>query len=270
MTARERLDRFFNSSPILAKKALGQNFLISDYAIDLMIKKLKQTQPAAIIEIGPGPGALSDLILNLKIPYTAIELDQAFAQYWQDKGVQVLNQDALAIDWKQFPDHDKTTLISNLPYQISSSIVMERSIDEVPVSNMILMFQKEVAQKIRAKNKSSEFGLLSLVAQTFWEIETLCDLGPRDFIPAPKIASRVLVFKPREHSIKNKKSYLGFCKAAFKQKRKMLKSNLTPYTNLKELDLLNVMKELKLSETARAEELSATDFVNLYHKLGYV
>jgi 16S rRNA (adenine1518-N6/adenine1519-N6)-dimethyltransferase len=141
--------------------------------------------------------------------------------------------------------------------------------DEVPVAHMILMFQKEVAQKIRAKHKGSEFGLLSLVAQTFWEIETLCDLGPRDFIPAPKIASRVLVFKPREHSIKNKNAYLGFCKAAFKQKRKMLKSNLTPYTNLKELDILNVMKELKISETARAEELSAADFVNLYHKLGY-
>lgn len=270
MNARERLDRFFNSSPILAKKALGQNFLISDYAIDLMIQKLKSTQPEFVIEIGPGPGALSDLILALRKNYVAIELDQVFAEYWKSKSVEVLNQDALQLDWNQFPAHEKSTLISNLPYQISSAIVMDRSMDETPFSHMILMFQKEVAQKIRAKNKSSDFGLLSAVAQTFWEIETLCDLGPRDFIPAPKIASRVLVFKPKETSIKNKKNYLSFCKAAFKQKRKMLKSNLMPFSNLKELDLLSIMKELKISETARAEELSAMDFVNLYHKLGYL
>lgn len=270
MTAKERLDSFFNADPIYAKKSLGQNFLISDFAINLMIQKLKQLNSPNIIEIGPGPGALTDLIIPLNKNYTAIELDRVFADYWKTKEVNIINQDALQYNWTAFQNKSQTTLISNLPYQISSSIVIDRSTDEELFSYMILMFQKEVAQKIRAKNKTSEFSLLSLVAQTFWDIETVCDLGPRDFIPAPKIASRVLFFKPKNHSIKNKKNYLTFCKVAFKQKRKMLKSNLMQYTKLKELDLLAVMSELNLSGTARAEELSSDDFVKLYHRLGYL
>lgn len=270
MTARERLDAFFNSSPVYAKKALGQNFLISDYAIGMMIQKLKQLNTANIIEIGPGPGALTDLLLPLNKNYTSIELDNEFASYWKQKGIHVLNKDALQIDWKKEFSSSDTTLISNLPYQISSSIVIERSIDEVQIPYMILMFQKEVAQKIRSKSKTSEFSLLSVMAQTFWDIETLCDLGPRDFIPAPKIASRVLVFKAKPSVILNKKNYLHFCKLAFKQKRKMLKSNLMQDSKVKELDLLSILKELNLNETVRAEELAPQDFIQLYHRLGFL
>ncbi|MBN8535971.1 MAG: ribosomal RNA small subunit methyltransferase A [Deltaproteobacteria bacterium] len=270
MTAKERLNLFFNSSPIYAKRSLGQNFLVSDYAIEMMLNKLKVINSENIIEIGPGPGALTDLILKLKKNYSTIELDQVFAEYWSSKGIKVFNQDALKFDWDLFENKLDSTLISNLPYQISSSIVIDRSMDDAPFSNMVLMFQKEVAQKIRAKNKTSDFSLLSLIAQTFWQMETLCDLGPRDFTPAPKVASRVLHFKSKKTEIKNKKNYLQFSKAAFKQKRKMLKSNLMQYNNLKELDLLDVMAELKISKTARAEELSTEDFVNLYQKLGYL
>ncbi|MCB0369474.1 MAG: ribosomal RNA small subunit methyltransferase A, partial [Bdellovibrionales bacterium] len=185
MTARERLNHFFNSDPILAKKSLGQNFLISDFAINLVINKIKQLDKKTIIEIGPGPGALTDLIRSLDCDITLIELDENFSQYWTNQNLKVINQDALQVNWKSFENKSNTVLVSNLPYQISSSIVIDRSIDEESLGNMILMFQKEVAQKIRAKPKTSEFGLLSLIAQSFWKIENICDLGLRDFIPAP-------------------------------------------------------------------------------------
>ncbi|MCK6599435.1 MAG: 16S rRNA (adenine(1518)-N(6)/adenine(1519)-N(6))-dimethyltransferase RsmA [Bdellovibrionaceae bacterium] len=270
MTARERLNQFFSSSPIYAKKSLGQNFLISDQAIEKMIKKLISTQCQNIVEIGPGPGALTDIILELKLNYQAIELDKEFANYWLEKNVTIHNQDALQFDWTPITALEKCVLISNLPYQISSSIVIDRSTDEKLLSYMILMFQKEVAQKIRASSGSSDFSLLSLIAQTFWTIETLHDLGPRDFLPAPKVSSRVLFFRSKPNGIKDKKKYLGFCKSAFRQKRKLLKSNLLPYTQLSEEALVSIFQELGLKATARAEELSVETFVNLYHKLGFI
>ncbi len=269
-TTKERLDHFFSQFPVEAKKSLGQNFLISDYAVSKMIACLKTFTFEDLIEIGPGPGALTDILKAYGDQLRVIELDPFFYDYWVKQGLQAIHIDALRWDWSnQVKNPSQTVLISNLPYQISSSIVIDRSLDSKPLSGMILMFQKEVAQKIRMKAESSEFGMLSVISQVFWSIETVCDLSPRDFLPAPKIASRVLCFKPRETPVIERSTFLTFCKAGFAQKRKLLKKNLGSLNQITSEKVIASFQKLNLNETARAEELSPDQWVALYKDLGF-
>lgn len=270
MSTKERLDYFFSRFPVEAKKSLGQNFLVSDYAVTKMMVCLKSFTFKRVIEIGPGPGALTDILRTLDVELTLIELDNFFYDYWISQGMHIIHTDALKWNWREEVKNPKETLlISNLPYQISSSIVIDRSMDAEPLSVMILMFQKEVAQKIRTKAESSEFGLISVIAQVFWDIETVCDLSPRDFLPAPKIASRVLCFKAKATSVIDRKSFLTFCKAGFAQKRKLLKKNLSSLSPLTSEKIIASFQKLNLNETSRAEELSPDLWIALYKDLGF-
>jgi 16S rRNA (adenine1518-N6/adenine1519-N6)-dimethyltransferase len=184
---------------IQPKKSLGQNFLISENVISKIVKKVELQKSKKMIEIGPGLGALTESLISLQLPLTILELDSVFANYWRaqsrDENLVVVECDALQWEgWSSLIDVKETILVSNLPYQISSSIVIDRSVDKTTLGAMVLMFQKEVAQRIKAKHQTEHYGLLSVIAQTFWEIENLVEAGPKDFFPPPQIASRVLYF----------------------------------------------------------------------------
>lgn len=270
--ARERLKKAQEQLGIEAKKSLGQNFLVSDVVINRIIDQVKEFAPEQMVEVGPGPGALTDLLLEMNVPMQVIELDHQIAAYWRGKGLTVHEQDALQMDWSQFFSDKKLVFVSNLPYQISSSIVIERSMESHGVSHMVLMFQKEVAQRIKAPARDDHYGLLSVIAQTFWKIHIVSEAGPGDFAPPPKVASRVLGFTRITSDVKNHKSFLTFVKMAFAQRRKLLKKNLAGILgqrNVTQEQLIDWIKELGFPETARAEELSPAQFVKLYHKFGF-
>lgn len=270
--ARERLNRAQEALGIEAKKSLGQNFLVSDTVINRIIAQVKEFAPETLVEVGPGPGALTDLLLEMNLPIQVIELDHAIAAYWREKGLTVIEEDALRLDWSQFNTGKKLVFVSNLPYQISSSIVIDRCLDEVGPEHMVLMFQKEVAQRIRAIAKSEHYGLLSVIAQTFWKTALVSEAGPGDFAPPPKVASRVLSFTRFVPEVKNRKAFLTFVKAGFAQRRKLLKKNLSGLLSQKKLteeQLIGWLAELGFKETARAEELSPVQFVALYKKFGF-
>lgn len=257
-TARERLAERTNILLHKAKKSLGQNFLVSDHVIQKIITAAKATKESNLVEIGPGLGALTDFLIVNHSNYTAIEMDHGLSSYWQDQGLSVIEGDALQIDWSNLTAR---LLVSNLPYQISSSIVIDRCINPYQIQTMILMFQKEVAQRIRAKQQTPEYGMLSVIAQEFWTIETVCDAGPKDFEPPPKIASRVLKFVQRASLVQDRSDYLKFVKMCFQQRRRILKSNL-PATMT--VQLLKWIENNKLSDKVRVEELSPMQITELY------
>lgn len=270
--SRERLEQTLQELGILAKKSLGQNFLVSDLVIERIINQVKQFQPEVLIEVGPGPGALTYFLQQMNVPLTLIELDRVIAAYWRERGVPVIEEDALRLDWSQFYSDKKVVFVSNLPYQISSSIVIDRSLEDRGVEHMVLMFQKEVAQRIRAPAKSEHYGLLSVIAQTFWKTEMVTEAGPRDFSPPPRVASRVLCFTRLQSDVKNREAFLKFVKAGFAQRRKLLKSNLSGLLNQKKLteeQLIGWLAEMGFKETARAEELRPAQFVRLYKNFGF-
>jgi len=259
--AKDRLQKRMQELSHYTKKALGQNFLVSDVVIARIIQAVEDEKPEKLLEIGPGLGALTDLLIEKFGRYQLIELDSSLVKFWQSQEMPVIEADALQVDWSKI-DYD--VLVSNLPYQISSSIVIERCIDENPPRAMILMFQKEVAQRIRARHNTDEYGLLTVIAQEFWDITTVSEAGPRDFNPAPKVASRVLKFKRKESPITDKKAYLSFVKTCFKQRRRILKSNLESALHA---PFLAWVEKQKLSEKVRTEELSIVQIRDLFFHL---
>lgn len=254
------------------KKSLGQNFLVSDTIIDRIIQKAWSFKTKKMIEIGPGPGSLTYFLKQQKIDLTLVELDRGWAEHWRNEQMQVIEKDALQIDWTTL-SNSETLLVSNLPYQISSSIVIDRCLDDQLLMGMVLMFQKEVAQKIRGVPDSDHFGFLSVIAQSFWTIETVTEAGPKDFWPPPKVASRVLCFTPRAEELRpvKSKAYLKFVKQAFHQRRKTLRSNWESYLNQIKPDGWKSSLELILSwgftEKLRAEELSSEQFQKIWKAL---
>lgn len=247
---------------ISPQKSLGQNFLINQRVISKIVEFAKKTEVDRLIEIGPGLGALTR---ELPKPLTVIELDRKLSEYWrQQEEIEVIEGDALRIDWEELVGSMTSMIVSNLPYQISSSLVIERSIEPVGVSDMVLMFQKEVAQRIQASPNSKEYGLLSVIAQTFWEIDLLVEAGPRDFYPAPKVASRVLSFSRKKSPVNEASAYLKFVKAAFSQRRKIVWKNLSAYCRKGK----NLATEMGLSENLRAENLSVEDFLSIFEQVG--
>lgn len=211
------------------KRSLGQNFLIREDAVEKIVQAVKSFRPKAVEEVGPGLGSLTHSLLKAGLSLRVVELDRGFAEYWRNLGLEVTEADALQINWAELNlVGNDVVLVSNLPYQISASLVIDRSLDATPCTGMILMFQKEVAQRITAKSGSEDYGMLSVVAQTFWHVEGILEAGPRDFWPAPKVASRVLRFSCALDRLNgaSKQDFFRFVKQGFSQPRKLLASNL--------------------------------------------
>ncbi len=249
---------------ISPKKSLGQNFLVSQNTIDKILKAAEGFQAENLIEVGPGLGSLTEGLLKWGTPMSLLELDRVFAQYWRDRGQTVIEGDALHWNWNQIINPHSTLLVSNLPYQISSTLVIDRSISSATLMGMVLMFQKEVAERIAAKPKTDSYGLLSVIAQNFWKIEFVTEAGPKDFYPPPRVASRVLKFTPKNDFNGKPSDFLKLIKAGFSHRRKYLLSNLKSLGNITGEEWHGIFEKLPLSPQVRAEELNLQQWRDLY------
>ena len=245
------------------KRSLGQNFLVAEHVVERILQAVA-AETGDLLEVGPGLGTLTDELIATGRPLRLIELDKKFAQYWRERGQNVIEADALAIDWRELNLPDPTILVSNLPYQIAASLVIERSLQPSGVRSMILMLQKEVGERVTASPSTAEYGLLSVVAQVFWRVDKLMDASPQNFYPPPRVASRVLRFRAlggaewRDGG--RRKSLLALVKAGFAQRRKLLYKNLGAYAPANWQELLT---QVGAHAQARAEELSPDQFVKL-------
>lgn len=253
---------------ISPKRSLGQNFLVGHSVIEKIIDCVKSFSPENIVEVGPGLGALTEPLMQMSAPLKVIELDRTFAKMWRERGLDVREGDALRMDWGAFQVNN-ATLVSNLPYQISSSLVVERSINPCGINNMVLMFQKEVAQRIVASPKTKEYGLLTVIAQACWEIRLVLEAGPNEFYPPPNVASRVLSFQRRPEIRGDFSKFLNLVKTGFAQRRKLLLSNLKPIysaTGSQREQWEVLLISLGYKSGVRAEEVSVADWLTLYRQ----
>ena len=193
MSPKEKLLERMREMSVSPKRSLGQNFLVNQNTIEKIINRASSLMPAKVIEVGPGLGALTERMIQNSSELLLIELDNEFSKYWKSRGLEVIEKDALKVDWESLKLPPKTLFLSNLPYQISARIVIERSIGPANVSHMVLMFQKEVAQRITATPKSKEYGFLSVVAQMAWGVSKVSEAGPGDFFPKPRVANYLFI-----------------------------------------------------------------------------
>ena len=243
------------------KKSLGQNFLVNPDVCQKITDQVCISHADRFIEVGPGLGVLTEGLKHLP-DLLLIERDKVFVEFLKQKGFCVLHKDALFVDWSELIK-GRTILVSNLPYQISSRLLIDRSLDQVLLQKMVLMFQKEVAMRILAEPDTKSYGLLSVMAQTHWQVTKLLSVGPKDFYPAPQVGSQVLEFVPKPCHGLDSRQFLVFLKKGFAQRRKQLKKILLPLLTEGHF-ILKVFSDLKISHTARAEELSPQKWVDLF------
>lgn len=246
------------------KKALGQNFLVSRHVIGKIIDCVCSRDFASLVEIGPGLGALTEPLIAADKKPMLIELDTDLAAYWRTRSLGVFEADALRFEWDKLPLREPALLVSNLPYQISTHIVVDRCFGPLAIKWMVLMFQKEVAQRLTAQPRTKEYGLLSVLAQLHFKITKVADAAPGDFFPPPKIASRVLLFE-RLPDPDLGVPFLRFLKSAFGFRRKLLLKNLKSQVGKARMEQLpEIATNLGIDLKARAEELTPQQLVLLF------
>lgn len=245
------------------KKSLGQHFLKDENITRQIVAALQHHPFERLVEVGPGGGALTKYLLQIPgIDFRAVELDDEKvvfleATYPAIKG-KIIHKDFLSID---APFEDGFIVIGNFPYNISSQILFKVLDWKEKVPVVIGMFQKEVAQRIAASPGNKSYGILSVLMQTFYEVEYLFDVPQHAFNPPPKVMSGVISMKRKEQTVdfKDQRSLFMLVKMAFNQRRKMLR-NAT-----KSLFTDEVLKDDIFSK--RAEQLSIADFGELTFRM---
>jgi len=259
---------------IRAKKSLGQNFLIDPQVIE-QILNIIDIKDKNILEIGPGTGNLTFKILD-KLPknITVIEKDKNLANFLKNNlnsKVKIINQDVLEIN-ENFLEKEKLTVFGNLPYNISTEILCKWIInindENFWFDYLILMFQKEVADRIISKFNSKNYGRLSILSNWKLNIKKILDIKPSSFSPKPKVDSTVLLFEPKKKFLKlnNPKNLEKITNIFFSQRRKMIKK---PY-NLIFDGNLEVANKLKIGLNLRPQNLDFDTYykiANEYEKL---
>jgi 16S rRNA (adenine1518-N6/adenine1519-N6)-dimethyltransferase len=266
MHNKQELDRRMEAAGIRPLKKLGQNFLLNPKICESVIEAVAAEGPLSVVEIGPGLGALTDGLLEKSWDLKLIEIDAGLIEYWKRvaPSLELIHQDALKLIWKDLNLAKPAVLISNLPYSIAASLVVELSSEEQPFDSLVLMFQKEVAERIDALKSSKDYGMLSVVAQANWDIRKVVDAGPQDFFPVPNVGSRVLQFKAKKVGFDRSK-FLTFVKLGFSQRRKKLSSNLSG--QFKKERIQEGFINLDLGPDTRAQELTPIQFVELFQFL---
>ena len=258
---------------IRAKKSLGQNFLTDRLVLDKIVNSAP-IKNKIVLEVGPGTGNLTSFILK-KNPkkLIVIEKDNDLADnlnnIFKDQ-LTLINDDILNIDENTLSD-DKVTVFGNLPYNISTEILSKWIInlkDDFWFDQLVLMFQKEVADRIISKVNSSTYGRLSILANWKLNIKKICDIKPESFSPRPKIDSSLLFFSPKEnfYKIKDPKNLEKITRIFFSQRRKMLKK---PFNQLFNGDK-KVIDKLKIDLNLRPQNLNFDTYYKLtseYEKL---
>ncbi len=259
---------------IIPKKSLGQNFLIDKNIIEKICNAGNVSQSDTILEIGPGTGNLTEFILRKKPKkFYIIEKDERFIKNLSerfDNKLIIINKDILEYDLNLLSDTN-LIIFGNLPYNISSQILINfinYSCSKFSYKKLVLMFQKEVADRILAEDNSKNYGRLSIFSSWKLDIKKLMDIYPSSFFPKPKVMSSLLIFEPKNNYIKfkNSKNLEYITNIFFNQKRKMIKKPL----NILFKDSKKVVDELNLDINLRPQNLKKDTFYKIcliYEKL---
>lgn len=253
---------------VRAKKSLGQNFLQDPSVIDRIVDALELSPGDDVIEIGPGQGALTAELLRRGAAVAAIEFDKDMVAILQDRfqddpNLTVLQQDVLDVDLSSvIPSKDTAKVAANLPYNISTAI-LQRFIETAAMfERLVLMFQKEVVERITALPGDSSRGYLTVIVENAFDVEKLFDVPPGAFRPVPKVMSSVVRLTPRTEATVDGDALSKLASIAFTQKRKTLANNF------KKLDPdLSATAGTGIDLRRRAETLSMDEWKSLIEHL---
>lgn len=261
---------------IKANKSLGQNFLISQEVVEKIVDCSEITKEDLIIEIGPGLGTLTKYLLEKAGKVICIELDTKMLQILEDRfslynNFEIINNDVLKVDLKELIKKEKENqeiknvkIVANLPYYITTPIIMKLLEEELELESITVMIQKEVADRLIAVPGQKNTGAITYSVYYYATSEGILEVPNDSFIPEPEVTSKVIKLNIRKEPVvnpKDKEKMFKIIKNAFMQKRKTLLNSLT---NNKIFDNkqqgIKILKSLNINENIRPEELTLEQF----------
>lgn len=249
-----------------AKKRFGQNFLI-DENISKKIVNIASDKNTKTLEIGPGLGALSELLLLNSKSLEAFEIDKDLYNVLKEEIIndnfKIHNVDFLDVDLKEY-ENEPLNIVSNLPYYVTTPILFKLFNSKLNINKITVMIQKEVASRLTAKPKTKDYNALSVIVSYLFDVNYEFTVNKTSFYPSPDVSSAVVSFT---YKVKRDFDYeaklFELIKESFKMKRKTLYNNLKEY--LDKDKITEIYNKLKFSDSIRAEELTLDDYINIYN-----
>lgn len=263
------------------QKKYGQNFLIDPHVLDKIIGESGIKKEDMILEIGPGIGTMTQYLAEAAREVVAIEIDKNLIPILEDtlseyKNITVINQDVLKVDLRKLVMEKNQgrpiKVVANLPYYITTPIIMELLESKLPIESITIMVQKEVAERMQQTPGSKEYGALSLAVQYYAKPEIVANVPPNCFMPRPKVGSAVIRLTLHQNpviEVEDEEFMFRLIRASFNQRRKTLINGIgnAPNINVRKEEVKAALEEMGLSENIRGEMLSLEEFARLSNLL---
>lgn len=261
-------------------KSLGQNFIIDEEICSAIAEALNADRKTAVLEIGPGIGVLTKELCRVAGKVVSVELDKRLFPVLEETlgdfgNFTLVEGDFMKLDLaglieKEFSGYDKIKVCANLPYYITSPVIMTLLESRLPIDEIVVMVQREAAQRLCAEAGTKECGAVSAAIQYYGNAEILFEVGRESFMPSPKVDSAVIRITPiadKGYGIDNEKAFFALVKAAFSQRRKTAVNSVSATLGIPKDKVTEALRELSLDENIRAEKLTMEDFAGLTKRL---
>ena len=264
------------------QKRFGQNFLIDTRVLDKIISASGITKDDMILEVGPGIGTMTQYLCESARKVVAVEIDKNLIPILENDtlkeydNVRVINEDILKLDINKLVEEENDgkpiKVVANLPYYITTPIIMGLFESHVPIESITIMVQKEVADRMQVGPGTKDYGALSLAVQYYAKPEIIANVPPNCFMPRPNVGSAVIKLTRHEQvpvEVKDEKLMFKLIRAAFNQRRKTLQNSInnSPELSLNKDQVVEALDKMGLSQTIRGEALSLEQFATLANYL---
>lgn len=276
----ETVKRILSRHGFTFSKALGQNFLINPNVCPAMAKSLNADEGTGVLEVGPGIGVLTKELCRVAGRVVAVELDKRLLPVLDETlaeldNLEVVNGDIMKLDLnrlieEKFAGCKSVKVCANLPYYITSPVIMTLLESKLPIDEIVVMVQKEAGERLCAQVGTRDAGAVTASVNYYAEGEILFDVGRDSFVPSPKVDSvviRLKIRKEQKYHVKDEKRFFTTVKCAFAQRRKTALNSISNTMGISKDALSEVFDELSLDKNIRAEKLTMEDLINISDRL---
>ena len=270
---KEQVKKILEQNDIIVKKQYGQNFLLDDNILKNIVKSAELKKDTNVIEIGPGLGFLTNYLQQATTNVLCYEIDEQMVEHLNELNynISIINDDFLKRnlnkDFKNiFDNSNNITLVANLPYYITTPILLKVLEETTRIDKMIVMMQTEVAKRLCGKPSTKDYNALSVLIQYFTNPRIIFNVSPKSFFPEPNVESSVVIIEKKEEpllEVENLDFFLKFNRNIFAQRRKTLYNNIQKAYNYDKGLIKKIIKENNLDESVRSEELDVSQIVKL-------
>ena len=267
---------------VIADKKLGQNFLINSDIIEGIVQGANLSKDDLVIEIGPGLGTLTKYLSQTAGKVICVELDRRMINVLQDRfkdvnNIEIIYGDILKIDLEKIIEENNqyknVKVVANLPYYITTPIIMRLLEEKINIKSITIMVQKEVADRIVADPNNKDYGVLTVSIAYYSKANLVLQVPSTDFLPEPKVNSSVVTLQVNDEvqkKVLDEKIFFSFVKGGFAQRRKIFLNSIDSIlikNNITKEEFKNILKELEIDEMVRAENISIEDYIDIANKV---